>query len=229
MSRLPHKNTLGYWVRPNDWARWEFEVSKPGTFRVEALLGCGPAQRRQRSGVSLRRSVANLRRAGNGRISEVPALRARDLQRRQARPAHVGSPTVGKTGPCGDGSAASEAEARAIGRSREAAIALAPQGRNHVAWGREPQVPVSAQSREKPRKGRYPLSPRAGLGNILRDKIPRDSRPWLHAFVPAGLDTHFPKIIRPALVCSTLVTVTFTVSLSRSRPPSTTIIVPSSR
>ncbi len=38
---LPHKNTLGYWVRVNDWASWEFDVSRPGTFRIQALIGCG--------------------------------------------------------------------------------------------------------------------------------------------------------------------------------------------
>ncbi|MBI3865426.1 MAG: sulfatase-like hydrolase/transferase [Planctomycetia bacterium] len=38
---LPHKNTLGYWVRPDDWASWEFEATKPGEFRVEILQGCG--------------------------------------------------------------------------------------------------------------------------------------------------------------------------------------------
>jgi hypothetical protein len=38
---LPHKNTLGYWVRPEDWAEWEFVVTKPGKFTVEALQGCG--------------------------------------------------------------------------------------------------------------------------------------------------------------------------------------------
>lgn len=38
---LPHKNTLGYWVRPEDTASWEFQVTKPGTFVVEALQGCG--------------------------------------------------------------------------------------------------------------------------------------------------------------------------------------------
>lgn len=38
---LPHKNTLGYWVQPDDWASWEFEVTKPGKFEVEALQGCG--------------------------------------------------------------------------------------------------------------------------------------------------------------------------------------------
>jgi hypothetical protein len=38
---LPHKNTLGYWVRADDWASWEFDVTKPGTFAVQALIGCG--------------------------------------------------------------------------------------------------------------------------------------------------------------------------------------------
>ncbi|HQU45995.1 MAG TPA: sulfatase-like hydrolase/transferase, partial [Pirellulales bacterium] len=38
---LPHKNTLGYWVRPDDWAEWQFDVREPGEYRVEALVGCG--------------------------------------------------------------------------------------------------------------------------------------------------------------------------------------------
>ncbi len=38
---LPHKNTLGYWVRPDDWASWDFQITKPGKFRVEILQGCG--------------------------------------------------------------------------------------------------------------------------------------------------------------------------------------------
>jgi hypothetical protein len=38
---LPHKNTLGFWVRAEDWASWEFEVDKPGTYEVDALVGCG--------------------------------------------------------------------------------------------------------------------------------------------------------------------------------------------
>jgi arylsulfatase A len=37
----PHKNTLGFWTRHEDWASWEFEISKPGTFTVEVLQGCG--------------------------------------------------------------------------------------------------------------------------------------------------------------------------------------------
>ncbi len=38
---MPHKNTLGYWINPTDWASWEFELTKPGTFDVELLVGCG--------------------------------------------------------------------------------------------------------------------------------------------------------------------------------------------
>jgi arylsulfatase A len=38
---LPHKNTLGYWVRADDWAEWEFDVREPGDFRLTALIGCG--------------------------------------------------------------------------------------------------------------------------------------------------------------------------------------------
>jgi arylsulfatase A len=38
---LPHKNTLGYWTNRDDWASFEFEVERPGTFEVELLAGCG--------------------------------------------------------------------------------------------------------------------------------------------------------------------------------------------
>jgi arylsulfatase A-like enzyme len=38
---LPHKNTLGFWTKPDDYATFEFTVTKPGTFEVTALQGCG--------------------------------------------------------------------------------------------------------------------------------------------------------------------------------------------
>ena len=38
---LPHKNTIGFWVRAEDWARFEFTVTKPGKFELEGLIGCG--------------------------------------------------------------------------------------------------------------------------------------------------------------------------------------------
>jgi hypothetical protein len=37
----PHKNTIGYWSNPADWVRWEFSVTKPGTYAVEILQCCG--------------------------------------------------------------------------------------------------------------------------------------------------------------------------------------------
>jgi len=39
---LPHKATLGFWVRKDDTVSWEFTVSTPGEFEVEVLQGCGP-------------------------------------------------------------------------------------------------------------------------------------------------------------------------------------------
>jgi arylsulfatase A-like enzyme len=38
---LPHKNTLGFWTQPGDWASWEFDLQKPGDFAVSTLVGCG--------------------------------------------------------------------------------------------------------------------------------------------------------------------------------------------
>ncbi len=36
-----HKDTLGYWVRAEDWAEWEFQVPHAGRFEVELLQACG--------------------------------------------------------------------------------------------------------------------------------------------------------------------------------------------
>ncbi len=38
---LPHKDTLGFWVRQDDWASWDFVATTPGEFAVELLQGCG--------------------------------------------------------------------------------------------------------------------------------------------------------------------------------------------
>ncbi|WP_237729316.1 sulfatase-like hydrolase/transferase [Schlesneria paludicola] len=40
---LPNKDTLGYWVRQEDWARFEFTLKRPGRFHVVANVGCGTA------------------------------------------------------------------------------------------------------------------------------------------------------------------------------------------
>ena len=38
---LPHKDTLGFWVRQEDWASFEFTITKPGRFRLVPHVGCG--------------------------------------------------------------------------------------------------------------------------------------------------------------------------------------------
>ena len=37
----PEKNCLGYWTDPKDFAEWEFEVAKPGKYKVVLSHGCG--------------------------------------------------------------------------------------------------------------------------------------------------------------------------------------------
>ena len=40
----PHKNTLGYWVEPGDWAVWSVLVPKSGNYQVKIQQGCGKGQ-----------------------------------------------------------------------------------------------------------------------------------------------------------------------------------------
>ena len=40
----PHKNTVGYWADESDWVEWRFRVSKPGSYHVQLLQGCGKGQ-----------------------------------------------------------------------------------------------------------------------------------------------------------------------------------------
>lgn len=37
----PHKNTVGYWTNPEDWAQWYIDVPKPGEYELHILQGCG--------------------------------------------------------------------------------------------------------------------------------------------------------------------------------------------
>lgn len=37
----PHKNTLGYWTRPEDKASWDFELPVAGKYKITLLQGCG--------------------------------------------------------------------------------------------------------------------------------------------------------------------------------------------
>ncbi|HEX3133316.1 MAG TPA: hypothetical protein VHX44_06990 [Planctomycetota bacterium] len=36
-----HKNTIGFWTNQDDWVSWTFTATKPGTFTVDVLQGCG--------------------------------------------------------------------------------------------------------------------------------------------------------------------------------------------
>jgi arylsulfatase A-like enzyme len=38
----PHKNTVGYWTKADDWVSWDFVIEQPGAYEVEILQGCGP-------------------------------------------------------------------------------------------------------------------------------------------------------------------------------------------
>lgn len=40
----PHKNTIGYWAKKEDWCEWHFYVDRPGKFEVRILQGCGKGQ-----------------------------------------------------------------------------------------------------------------------------------------------------------------------------------------
>ena len=41
---LPHKNTVGYWVNPADYARWRFSGATAESYRVMVYQGCGGGQ-----------------------------------------------------------------------------------------------------------------------------------------------------------------------------------------
>src|SRR4029079_12596726 len=49
-----NKNTIGYWTRKDDWVSWDFEIRKPGTFRVEILQGCGKGSGGREADFSIR-------------------------------------------------------------------------------------------------------------------------------------------------------------------------------
>lgn len=40
----PHKNTVGYWIRPDERVLWHLDFEKPGQYFVEIFQGCGKGQ-----------------------------------------------------------------------------------------------------------------------------------------------------------------------------------------
>ena len=37
----PHKNTIGYWTKAEDWVSWDFKLNTPGKFTLELTQACG--------------------------------------------------------------------------------------------------------------------------------------------------------------------------------------------
>jgi arylsulfatase A len=37
----PHKNTIGYWTKADDWVSWDFKVTQPGKFEATLTQSCG--------------------------------------------------------------------------------------------------------------------------------------------------------------------------------------------
>jgi hypothetical protein len=52
----PHKNTLGYWTNPLDYAKWRINVPAPGKYNVAVLQGCGSGQGGSRAAVVIQRA-----------------------------------------------------------------------------------------------------------------------------------------------------------------------------
>jgi arylsulfatase A len=66
----PHKNTLGYWTRVEDFARWDFSVERAGRLEIELLQGCGKGS----GGAELEIIVA-----GTASQASIPAQRFRHI------------------------------------------------------------------------------------------------------------------------------------------------------
>ena len=60
-ERKAEKRCLGYWAKPEDWASWDFRITKPGRFRVELTQGCGAGHGGSEVSGTGRRGDAELR------------------------------------------------------------------------------------------------------------------------------------------------------------------------
>ena len=52
----PHKNTVGYWTKPADWAQWQLDVARGGKYKLHVLQGCGTGQGGSVVGIHIRQS-----------------------------------------------------------------------------------------------------------------------------------------------------------------------------
>ena len=56
----PHKNTVGYWTNPKDWAQWHINVDKAGEYEMYILQGCGKGQGGSKVSISLKSANKNV-------------------------------------------------------------------------------------------------------------------------------------------------------------------------
>ena len=85
-EEIEAKNTLGFWVNATDWASWDFEVNRPGTYAIHVWQGCGPG-----SGDS----EVEVKCAGqNSRFKVEETKGFQDFKERE-----IGKVTFGKAGP----------------------------------------------------------------------------------------------------------------------------------
>lgn len=57
----PHKNTVGYWTHPKDFAQWFIEVPQPGEYDLHVLQGCGKGQGGSHVSIQVRSSGSDVR------------------------------------------------------------------------------------------------------------------------------------------------------------------------
>ncbi len=89
----PHKNTVGYWVRNDDFATWTMDLDRGGVFNVGILQGCGKGQGNSDMRFSVmrrrptrQRTVVSRRR--DGTLSEFHLANDRTSRDQQTRPLH---------------------------------------------------------------------------------------------------------------------------------------------
>jgi hypothetical protein len=106
---LPHKNTLGFWTRADDWASWEFTVTKPGTFAVEVLQGCGGGQGGSEVRLAVGEQVLTFTVEDTGGFQNFKARAVGTLKADKAGALHADRQAEDEGGRRGDGPALGDA------------------------------------------------------------------------------------------------------------------------
>jgi lysophospholipase L1-like esterase len=77
---LPHKNTVGYWVNPADYARWRFSGATAESYRVLVYQGCGGGQGGSTVSLSAAPVGDNAVASADGTCLEFPILETGHFQ-----------------------------------------------------------------------------------------------------------------------------------------------------